>query len=88
MNHNIAHTAKQLDTRGLPYSLDRLVSIASQFVEDTAVILGKVKSFENPRYTDKVILIVRGGVPMTIMTRRESQNFDKRNFSVSKIVYI
>ena len=86
MSKNTDHTAARLDTRGLPYTLNQLLDIAAKHSVTTAVILGKVQSFENSRNRDVVILIVRNGEPVTIFTRRESQSFDKRNFDVQKIV--
>jgi hypothetical protein len=66
--------------------VQELTLLAQKYAEDVAVIIGKRKAVEGIGY-ERIILIVRNSRPVTIMTRRESQNFDKRNFNVSKVVY-
>jgi hypothetical protein len=86
---NTSHIQSRLQIRDLPYTPEQLVNIASQYNEDTAVILGKRESEEGRIFgMVLIILIVRNRRPVTIMTRRQSQNFDKRNFSVNRIVYL
>jgi hypothetical protein len=89
MNYSTQHTASRIDARGLQYTVEQLTAIAAKFAEDTAVIIGKRASSEGMRYgMELIILIVRNSRPATIMTRRQSQNFDKRNFNVSRVVYL
>jgi hypothetical protein len=84
-----SHIQSRLQIRDLPYTPEQLANIASQYNEDTAVILGKRESEEGRIFgMVLIILIVRNRRPVTIMTRRQSQNFDKRNFSVNRIVYL
>jgi hypothetical protein len=84
-----SHIQSRLQIRDLPYTPEQLANIASQYNEDTAVILGKRESEEGRVFgMVLIILIVRNRRPVTIMTRRQSQNFDKRNFSVNRIVYL
>jgi len=83
---NTEHITNRLDIRDLPFTVGQLTIIAAKFNDDVAVILGKRKSPEGIGY-EKIILIVRNSRPVTIMCRRESQNFDKRNFNVQKVVY-
>jgi hypothetical protein len=84
-----SHIQSRLQIRDLPYTPQQLSDIASQYNEDTAVILGKRESEEGRIFgMVLIILIVRNRRPVTIMTRRQSQNFDKRNFSVNRIVYL
>jgi hypothetical protein len=84
-----SHIQSRLQIRDLPYTPQQLANIASQYNEDTAVILGKRESEEGRIFgMVLIILIVRNRRPVTIMTRRQSQNFDKRNFSVNRIVYL
>jgi hypothetical protein len=80
------HINHRLDIRDLPYTVQELTLLAQKYAEDVAVIIGKRKAVEGIGY-ERIILIVRNSRPVTIMTRRESQNFDKRNFNVSKVVY-
>ncbi len=80
------HITNRLDIRDLPFTNEQLVMIAAKYNDDVAVIIGKRKSVEGIGY-EKIILICRNKRPVTIMCRRESQNFDKRNFNVSKVVY-
>ena len=83
------HVQSRLDQRNIEFNLQQLQAIAAKYEQDTAVILGKRVSDEGIRYGFvKVILIVRNHKPITIMTRRESQNFDKHNFNVQAIVYL
>jgi hypothetical protein len=85
----IQHVQSRLETRGLDYSPESLQAIAQQFEVDTAVILGKRVSDEGVRFGYVlIILIVRNRRPVTVMTRRQSQNFDKRNFSVQQVKYL
>jgi hypothetical protein len=84
-----SHIQSRLQIRDLPYTPEQLANIASQYNEDTAVILGKRESEEGRIFgMVLIILIVRNRRPVTIMTRRQSQNFDKRNFSVNRILYL
>lgn len=83
---NNEHIILRMNQRGLAYDLNRLQNIALECSEDTAVILGKMVSDESPLYKVLVILIVRNRRAITIMTRRESQNFTKANFNVQKII--
>jgi hypothetical protein len=80
------HINHRLDIRDLPYTVQELTLLAQKYRDDVAVIIGKRKAVEGIGY-ERIILIVRNRQPITIMTRRESQNFDKRNFNVSKVVY-
>ena len=80
------HINHRLDIRDLPYTVEQLTLLAQKYNDDVAVIIGKRKAVEGIGY-ERIILIVRNSRPVTIMTRRESQNFDKRNFNVSKVVY-
>ena len=85
----IEHVAQRITQRSIPATADELQAIAEKYTQDTAVILGKRISDEGLQYGYvKVILIVRNRKPVTVMTRRETQNFDKRNFNVEKIVYL
>jgi hypothetical protein len=86
---NIDHIQDRIARRAIPSTPEELITIAKQYTVSTAVILGKRLSDESGRkeYV-KVILIVRNSKPVTIMTRRESQKFDKRNFDVQQIVYL
>jgi hypothetical protein len=85
----IQHVQTRLEQRELNYSPDELQAIAERFDVDTAVILGRRVSDEGVRFGYVlIILIVRNRMPVTVMTRRQSQNFDKRNFSVNNIVYL
>jgi hypothetical protein len=89
MPSSTSHIQSRLQIRDLPYTSEQLSNIASQYNEDTAVILGKRESEEGRVFgMVLIILIVRNRRPVTIMTRRQSQNFDKRNFSVNRIVYL
>ena len=89
MLHSEIHTNDRLARREINLTADYLNSVAQNYSEDTAVVLGKRVSSEGMRYGyELVILIVRGKRPVTVMTRRQSQNFDKRNFNVSKVVYL
>ncbi len=83
---NIEHVLLRMNQRGLKYDINRLQNIALNCAEDTAVILGKMVSDEGPMYKVLVILIVRDRKPITIMTRRENQNFTCANFNVKKII--
>jgi hypothetical protein len=84
-----SHIQSRLQIRDLPYTPEQLSKIASRYNEDTAVILGRRESEEGRIFgMVLIILIVRNRRPVTIMTRRQSQNFDKRNFSVNRIVYL
>lgn len=83
------HVESRLQQRDLPYTPEQLKDIAAKYAEDTAVILGKRVSDEGARFgMILIILIVRNRRPITVMTRRQSQNFDKRNFSVNQVVYL
>lgn len=83
------HIESRLEQRDLPYTPSQLAEIANKYNEDTAVIIGKRPAREGNRYGfEKIVLIVRNHQPATIMFRRESQNFDKRNFSVNRVVYL
>lgn len=83
------HIQSRLETRGLTFTPSQLSEIAAKYEQDTAVILGKCPSDEGARFgMVLIILIVRSRKPVTIMTRRQSQNFDKSNFSVNKVVYL
>ena len=85
----IEHIQDRIQRRAIPSTKDELIAIAKKYTVSTAVMLGKRISDEGLRYGYvKVILIVRDGKPVTIMTRRETQNFDKRNFQVEQIVYL
>lgn len=85
----MTHIQNRLQQRSLNFTQEQLTSIAQKYDEDTAVILGKRPSDEGRMFgMVLIILIVRSKRPVTIMTRRQSQNFDKRNFSVNKIVYL
>jgi hypothetical protein len=89
MSHNLQHVQTRLDQRELDYSPSELQAIASQYAIDTAVILGKRVSDEGVRFGYVlIILIVRNRMPVTVMTRRQSQNFDKRNFNVQQVKYL
>jgi hypothetical protein len=89
MDYNRDHVESRLNSRELAYTAEFLASVAQRYSEDTAVVLGKVKSPEGMRYGyNWVILIVRNSRPVTIMTRRQGQNMDKRNFEVNKVVYL
>jgi hypothetical protein len=86
---SIQHVQQRLAERDLPYTDTQLAEIAQKYAEDTAVIIGKRVSDEGARFGMLlIILIVRNRQPVTVMTRRQSQNFDKRNFSVNKVVYL
>lgn len=88
MNHNIQHIQERLQQRDFTFTDSQLVAIAEKYQNDTALILGKRESMEGKQYgRDVIILIIRNKQPVTIMTRRETQNFDKRNFSVSLVTY-
>jgi hypothetical protein len=85
---NMAHIQDRIARRNILSTPEELITIAKQYTVSTAVILGKRISDEGIRYGYvNVILIVRNSKPVTIMTRRESQKFDKRNFDVQQIVY-
>ena len=89
MNTNYSHIQDRIARRDLTVSVPELAELAKQYKDDTAVILGKRVSDEGIRFgMVLIILIVRNCKPITIMTRRQSQNFDKRNFQVSKVVYL
>jgi hypothetical protein len=83
----MSHIENRLSARSLEYSPAELATIAQKYEQDTAVILGKRDEGVNFGIV-LIILIVRSKRPVTIMTRRQSQNFDKRNFNVQKIVYL
>jgi hypothetical protein len=86
---SIQHVAQRITERQIPSSPDELQAIAEKYAQDTAVVLGKRVSDEGVRFGYVlIILIVRSRKPVTVMTRRQSQNFDKRNFNVEKIVYL
>lgn len=86
---NNEHVLSRMNQRGLAYDMNRLMNIAREQEQDTAVILGRMVSDEGIRFGYVlVILIVRNYKPITIMTRRESQNFTLANFNVQKIVRI
>lgn len=86
---SIQHVESRLQQRDLPYTPSQLAEIAKKYEQDTAVILGKRVSDEGARFgMILIILIVRNRRPVTVMTRRQSQNFDKRNFSVNQVVYL
>ena len=85
----IDHIQDRIARRAIPSTAEELANIAKKYNQDTAVILGKRISDEGIRYGYvKVILIVRNSKPVTVMTRRESQNFSKSNFNVQAIVYL
>ncbi len=89
MNQHIAHIHDRIARRDLDVTVPELADVAKMYAEDTAVILGKRISAEGIKYGyDVIILIVRNSRPVTIMTRRQSQNFDKRNFNVQKVSYL
>ena len=84
-----AHLKDRIARRDLTVTLDDLREVAAQYPQDTAVILGKRVSSEGPQYGyELIILIVRSSKPITIMTRRESQNYTCANFGVKKIARI
>ena len=84
---SIEHVQSRIAQRQLDLSPAYLAQLAKQFAEDTAVILGKRPSDEGAHFGMVIIiLIVRNRRPVTVMTRRESQNFTKANFSVKQIV--
>ena len=85
----LSHVQTRLNQRDLEFSPQELANIAKQYNQDTAVILGKRMSEEGARFGYVlIVLIVRNSRPVTIMTRRQSQNFDKKNFGVQRIVYL
>lgn len=85
----ITHVAQRIQQREIPSTADELQAIAKNYEQDTAVILGKRVSDEGARFGYVlIILIVRSRKPVTVMTRRQSQNFDKRNFNVQQVVYL
>ena len=87
-NHNLQHITERLAQRDFNFTESQLVAIADKYQNDTALILGKRPSQEGSQYgKDVIILIIRNHQPVTIMTRRESQNFDKRNFQVQQVTY-
>jgi hypothetical protein len=86
---SIQHVAQQAEKRSIDFTPEQLTAIAEKYAQDTAVVLGKRVSDEGVRFGYVlIILIVRSRKPVTVMTRRQSQNFDKRNFNVEKIVYL
>lgn len=81
------HVESRIAQRQLDLCPATLAQIAQNYEQDTAVILGKRVSDEGVRFGYVlIILIVRNRRPVTVMTRRETQNFDKRNFNVQKVV--
>lgn len=87
MNPNILHVQNRLAQRQINMSPAELIALASRFDNSAAVIMGKRPSDEGRAYgMVLIILIVRNRMPITVMTRRESQNIDKRNFDVEKVV--
>ena len=87
MTHNIDHIQSRLAQRSIQLSTGELISLAEQCKQSTAIILGKRPSDEGMRYgMVLIILIVRNRRPITVMTRRESQNIDKHNFDVERVV--
>ncbi len=84
-----AHLKDRIARRDLTITLQDCAEVAKQYPDDTAVILGKRVSSEGAKYGyELIILIVRSSRPITIMTRRESQNFTTANFGVKKIARI
>lgn len=84
---SIQHVEQRIAQRSLDLAPTALQAIASQFEQDTAVILGKRVSDEGARFgMVLIILIVRNSRPVTVMTRRETQNLTCANFNVKKIV--
>jgi len=84
---SLQHVESRIAQRSLDVSPMALQALASQFEQDTAVILGKKVSDEGVRFgMVLIILIVRNRRPVTVMTRRETQNFTCANFNVKKIV--
>lgn len=83
----MTHVEQRIQQRQLDVSPTALQAIAAQYEQDTAVILGKRVSDEGVRFGYVlIILIVRNRRPVTVMTRRETQNFTKANFNVQKVV--
>lgn len=80
------HIQTRLNQRDLSYTPAMLAQIAKEYTDDTAVILGKRNGGINFGMV-LIILIVRNSLPITIMERRQSQNFTTKNFNVTKIVY-
>ena len=84
-----AHIKDRIARRNIDITPADCTDIAVQYTVDTAVILGKRVSDEGIRFGYVlIILIVRNMRPVTVMTRRESQNFTKANFNVKQIVRI
>jgi hypothetical protein len=87
LNPNILHVQSRLAQRNIELSPAELIALAGRFEQSTAVIMGKRQSDEGRAYgMVLIILIVRNRMPITVMTRRETQNIDKRNFDVEKVV--
>ena len=86
---SLEHVQNRLEQRSLNFSPAELESIAAQYKQDTAVVLGKKVSDEGIQFgMVLIILIVRNMRPVTVMTRRpQRQPLDKRNFGVEKVVY-
>lgn len=88
MNPNILHVQSRLAQRHIEMSTTDLIALAGRFDNSAAIIMGKRSSDEGRAYgMVLIILIVRNRMPITVMTRRETQNIDKRNFDVEKVVY-
>lgn len=86
---NTHHIQSRLETRGLAFTPSQLADIAQKYEVDTALIVGNRPSEEGARYgKENIILIIRSKEPKTIMTRRQSQNHDKRNFQVEQVKYL
>ena len=84
---SLEHVQSRIAQRQLDLSPDYLAQLARNYEQDTAIILGKRVSDEGARFGMVIIiLIVRNGRPVTVMTRRATQNFTVANFSVKQIV--
>ena len=84
---SLEHVQSRIAQRQLDLSAEHLAQLAKNYEQDTAVILGKRPSDEGAYFGMVIIiLIVRNKRPVTVMTRRATQNFTVANFSVKKIV--
>lgn len=83
------HIQSRLETRGLTFTPSQLQDIAKRYTVSTALIVGSRPSEEGRNYgKDAIILIIRDARPVTIMTRRQTQNFYAKNFNVSQVKYL